>query len=77
MSFAAGQFIEVFVDTPLEICQQRDPKGLYKRARRGELKQLTGLDSLYEPPTNPEFAFKPDGFSVSEFLSRFDPGAKR
>lgn len=47
---AAGQFIEVFVDTPLEICEVRDPKGLYKKARSGELKNFTGIDSVYESP---------------------------
>jgi len=48
------EFIEVFVDTPLEICEQRDPKGLYKKARDGEIKNFTGIDSIYEIPTNPE-----------------------
>jgi bifunctional enzyme CysN/CysC len=51
---APGEFIEIFVDTPLEACEQRDPKGLYKKARRGELRNFTGLDSPYEPPTDPE-----------------------
>lgn len=46
----ADQFIEVFVDTPLVICEARDPKGLYKKARAGELKNFTGIDSLYQPP---------------------------
>lgn len=45
-----GQFVEVFVDTPLEICEARDPKGLYKKARAGELKNFTGIDSVYEAP---------------------------
>ena len=49
-----GEFIEIFVDTPLEICEQRDPKGLYKKARAGELPNFTGIDSEYEPPVNPE-----------------------
>ncbi|MBP9217555.1 MAG: sulfate adenylyltransferase subunit CysN [Sterolibacterium sp.] len=49
-----GEFIEVHVDTPLAIAEQRDPKGLYQKARRGELKNFTGLDSPYEPPENPE-----------------------
>ena len=49
-----GDFIEVFVDTPLAVCEQRDPKGLYRQARAGELKNLTGIDSPYEPPANPE-----------------------
>ena len=49
-----GDFIEVFVDTPLEECECRDTKGLYAKARRGELKNFTGIDSPYEPPENPE-----------------------
>jgi bifunctional enzyme CysN/CysC len=48
------EFIEIFVDTPLEICEQRDPKGLYRKARRGELRNFTGLDSPYERPDEPE-----------------------
>jgi adenylyl-sulfate kinase len=49
-----GEFIEVFVDTPLEVAEQRDPKGLYAKARRGELTNFTGIDSAYEPPEHPE-----------------------
>jgi bifunctional enzyme CysN/CysC len=49
-----GEFIEVFVDTPLEVAENRDPKGLYKKARRGDLKNFTGIDSPYEAPENPE-----------------------
>jgi len=49
-----GDFIEVFVDTPLEVCERRDPKGLYARARAGRLANFTGIDSPYEPPPNPE-----------------------
>jgi bifunctional enzyme CysN/CysC len=51
---AADEFVEIFVDTPLEICEQRDPKGLYRKARRGELRNFTGLDSPYERPGDPE-----------------------
>ena len=51
---AEGEFIEVFVDTPLAVAEARDPKGLYKKARRGEIKNFTGIDSPYEPPENPE-----------------------
>ena len=47
-------FYEIFVDTPLEICEARDPKGLYKKARAGELANFTGIDSAYETPVNPE-----------------------
>lgn len=50
----AGQFVEVFVDTPIEVCESRDPKGLYKKARAGEIKNFTGIDSAYELPVNPE-----------------------
>jgi bifunctional enzyme CysN/CysC len=50
----AGEFCEVFVDTPLAVAEERDPKGLYAKARRGELPNFTGIDSPYEPPTNPE-----------------------
>ncbi len=50
----SDQFIEVFVDTPIEVCEQRDVKGLYAKARRGELRGFTGIDDPYEPPLNPE-----------------------
>ena len=53
-----GEFIEVFVDTPLEVCEARDPKGLYKKARSGQLKNFTGIDSDYEPPKNAEIVLK-------------------
>ncbi|PLK58902.1 adenylyl-sulfate kinase [Candidatus Palibaumannia cicadellinicola] len=49
-----GRFIEVFVDTPLTICQARDPKGLYNQVRRGKLHNFTGIDSIYQPPQQPE-----------------------
>jgi adenylylsulfate kinase len=49
-----GEFIEVFVDAPLEVCEQRDPKGLYKKARAGEIKGFTGIDDPYEAPLAPE-----------------------
>jgi bifunctional enzyme CysN/CysC len=49
-----GDFIEIFIDTPLQVAEQRDPKGLYKKARRGELKNFTGIDSPYETPEKPE-----------------------
>lgn len=47
-------FLEVFIDTPLEVCESRDPKGLYKKARAGEIKGFTGIDDPYEPPSTPE-----------------------
>ena len=49
-----GDFLEVFVDTPLEICERRDPKGLYKKARAGEIKNFTGISDPYESPESPE-----------------------
>ena len=49
-----GEFIEVHVDTPLEVAEERDPKGLYAKARRGELANFTGIDSPYEAPEHPE-----------------------
>lgn len=52
--FAAGEFIEVFVDTPLSEAEARDPKGQYEKARRGEIQNFTGIDSPYEPPVAPE-----------------------
>lgn len=52
--FARGEFFEVFVDAPLAVCEARDPKGLYKRARRGEIVGFTGIDSRYEPPLRPD-----------------------
>lgn len=57
---AAGlRFVEVFVDTPIELCEQRDPKGLYAKARAGEIRAFTGIDSPYEAPTNPELVLTP------------------
>jgi len=50
----SDRYVEVFVDTPLEICEQRDTKGLYARARRGEIVGFTGIDDPYESPQNPE-----------------------
>jgi len=52
--FSEGEFVEIFVYAPLEIAEARDPKGLYKKARRGELKLFTGIDSPYEPPLAPD-----------------------
>ncbi len=52
--FEPGEFLEIFVDTPLPECERRDPKGLYAKARRGELANFTGIDSPYEPPVSPE-----------------------
>ncbi len=52
-------FVEVFVDTPIELCEQRDPKGLYAKARAGEITGFTGVDDPYEPPLSPELVLRP------------------
>jgi bifunctional enzyme CysN/CysC len=62
----AGEFFEVFVDTPIHEAEKRDPKGLYKKARRGELKNFTGIDSPYEAPERPEIHLRTALFSPEE-----------
>ncbi|MCH2181861.1 MAG: adenylyl-sulfate kinase [Mariniblastus sp.] len=61
-----GDFVEVFVDTPLEICESRDPKGLYQKARAGEITGFTGIDDPYEPPEHPEVHLSSGSESVEE-----------
>ena len=61
-----GEFIEVYIDTPIAICEQRDPKGLYKKARAGEIKDFTGIDSTYDIPVAPELHIKTAQLSVVE-----------
>jgi sulfate adenylyltransferase len=63
-------FIEVFVDTPIEVCEQRDVKGMYARARRGELSTFTGIDDPYEPPLAPEIRLDTLNSSVQENAGR-------
>ena len=60
------EFIEIFVDTPIEVCEQRDPKGLYKKARDGAIKNFTGIDSPYERPENPEIHIQTEQKTVQE-----------
>ena len=59
-------FMEVFVDCPIEICEQRDVKGLYQKAREGQIKNFTGIDSPYESPQNPDLIVHTDRMSLSE-----------
>ncbi len=59
-------FIEVFMDTPLDVCEERDPKGLYKKARAGEVKQFTGISDPYEPPLDPELTINTAETSPTE-----------
>lgn len=61
-----GEFIEVFIDTPIAECEKRDPKGLYKKARAGEIKDFTGIDSPYEAPENPEITIKNVNVSIDD-----------
>ncbi len=62
----AGEFIEIFVDTPLDVCEKRDPKGLYKKARSGEIPDFTGIGSPYEAPRKPEIRIVNDRISVDD-----------
>lgn len=68
--FDPAQFIEVFVNTPLTVCEARDPKGLYIKARSGELKQFTGIDSPYEQPLDPELSLDTSVLSVNECVAQ-------
>ena len=67
--FNPGEFLEIFVDTPLEECERRDPKGLYAKARRGELVNFTGVDSVYEPPASSEIRVDTVAQSVEECVN--------
>jgi adenylylsulfate kinase len=60
------EFIEIYVDAPLAVCEQRDPKGLYKKARAGKIKDFTGIDSPYEIPEEPELVLHSDRMTVEE-----------
>jgi adenylylsulfate kinase-like enzyme len=83
----AGEFVEIFVDASLETCVSRDPKGLYRRARAGEIRNFTGIDSPYEPPIAPQLTLDTSRLSVGAavdqilrylenkgFLHQPDPG---
>lgn len=64
--YSNARFIEVFMDTPLEVCERRDPKGLYKKARAGEIKEFTGIDSPYEVPEFSEVRVHPRSTAYGE-----------
>jgi bifunctional enzyme CysN/CysC len=72
-----GKFIEVYLNAPLEVCEQRDPKGLYAKARRGEIKEFTGISSPYEPPPRPEIELRTDRCTVAECVSAILTELKR
>jgi adenylylsulfate kinase len=65
-----GQFFEIFCDTPIEICEQRDPKGLYKKARAGEIPEFTGISAPYEAPANAELVLKTGMETLEESTQR-------
>jgi adenylylsulfate kinase len=65
-NLAQNEFIEVFIDTPIEICEQRDPKGLYKKARSGEITDFTGIDSVYDIPENAEIHIHTANLSIEQ-----------
>lgn len=65
-----GDFVEVYVSAPLDVCEKRDVKGLYKRARAGEIKNFTGIDDPYEPPLNPEVNCRTDQEALEESLAK-------
>ncbi len=64
------KFIEIFADTPIEVCEERDPKGLYKKARAGQIKGFTGIDDPYEAPKNAELILKPAENSVEHCVQQ-------
>ena len=68
--FEHGEFIEVFVNTPLSVCEQRDPKGLYRRARAGQVPLFTGIDSPYEAPQQPEVMLAADEIGIDDCVAR-------
>ncbi len=65
-----GNFVEVFVNAPLEVCEARDVKGLYQKARAGEIKMFTGIDDPYEPPLNPEVECRTDKEDLDESVNK-------
>jgi len=68
--FSAGEFIEVHISTSLDICEQRDPKGLYKKAREGTIRNFTGIDSAYESPVDPEILIDAGELSIDVSANR-------
>ncbi len=68
--FAPGRFVEVYVDTPFDVCAERDPKGLYAKAKRGELPNFTGLDSAYEPPATPDVTLDTTALAAEACVER-------
>lgn len=72
-----GDFVEVYVNAPLEVCEDRDVKGLYKRARAGEIKQFTGISDPYEPPLNPDIECRTNKETLEESVDKVFNGLKQ
>ena len=70
MRSSINDFVEVFVNAPISVCEERDVKGLYKQVRAGKIKQFTGIDDPYEPPTNPEVECRTDLEELSESVDK-------
>jgi adenylylsulfate kinase len=64
-------FHEVYVKCPIEVCEERDPKGIYKKARRGDIARFTGISDPYEPPENPDLVLETDRFTLEECIAQF------
>lgn len=75
--FGEGEFVEVFVDTPLSLCEARDPKGLYRKARAGLIRNFTGIDSAYEPPEQAELTVDTSESSPDALAERILAELKR
>lgn len=65
-----GEFVEIHMSTPLSVCEQRDPKGLYKKARQGEIKNFTGIDSAYEAPESPEITLNTAEYNIEACVDK-------
>jgi adenylylsulfate kinase-like enzyme len=68
--FQSGEFKEIFISTPLKIAEQRDPKGLYKKARKGEIPNFTGINSPYEKPLHPELSLDTSKTSITQSVKK-------
>lgn len=64
--FAAGEFIEIYLNCPIQVCEHRDPKGLYRKARKGEIPEFTGISSPYETPDHPEIIIETDKMTIEQ-----------
>ncbi|HEY4553287.1 MAG TPA: adenylyl-sulfate kinase [Bacillaceae bacterium] len=68
--FEPGEFIEIYLNCPIDVCEDRDPKGLYKKARKGEIPEFTGISSPYEIPVDPEIIIETDRMSVGQSVEK-------